>query len=245
MQTLIQSHSNEECRQKLVEYLFTNKEKTKQYLESNLNDFLGALDNFFQLNEANIKSETKTNNDINILCDQIVNIYNDIFVMKQNSTNLENDNLNKSEKNNLEIETNADMNKTKNSLKLTVFPNYVNESKQLDGSASSLGDDNNGNNLTSNKSLVNNSTESSSSLSVSKETDIGPFLCAIFNRLEHMLSNSLQVNFLVTGLLARLAYYPQILLRSFLLNHNHLTIQPNMKSLFQVRNKKFSIIKKY
>ena len=72
-----------------------------------------------------------------------------------------------------------------------------------------------------------------SSNSAPKENDIGPFLCALLNRLDHMLSNSLQVNFLVTGLLARLAYYPQLLLRTFLLNHN-LVMQPNVKSLFQI-----------
>ena len=65
------------------------------------------------------------------------------------------------------------------------------------------------------------------------EADIGPFLAALFERMEHMLSNPLQVNFLVTGILARLAYYPQLLLRSFLLNHN-LVVQPNVKTLGQV-----------
>lgn len=62
---------------------------------------------------------------------------------------------------------------------------------------------------------------------------VGPFLCAILNRLEHLLSNSLQINFLVTGIFARLAFYPQLLLRSFLLN-NSLVLQPNVKSLIQV-----------
>ena len=222
-QTLLQSQSSEQCREKLVEYLFNNKEKTKLYFESNLNDFLGALDTFFQLNEANIKNEFKPNNDINILCDQIVNIYNDIFVMQKNSTNLFNGNILNSEKMNVEAIERVDLKERKNSLKLTLFPNYVNESKN------SLGDDVNA----ANKSLINNSTESTSSARVHKEVEIGPFMCAILNRLEHMLSNSLQVNFLITGLLARLAYYPQILLRSFLLNHNLVT-QPNIKSLFQV-----------
>ncbi len=80
-QTILQSQSGEQCREKLVEYLFNNKEKTKLYFESNLNDFLGALDTFFQLNEANIKNEFNPNIYIMILCDQIVNIYNYIFVM--------------------------------------------------------------------------------------------------------------------------------------------------------------------
>ena len=80
------------------------------------------------------------------------------------------------------------------------------------------------------------SSASSSSAAVANADDfmlIGPFLCALLNRLDHMLSNSLQINFLVTGIFARLAYYPQILLRSFLLN-NSLVLQPNVKSLIQV-----------
>ena len=69
---------------------------------------------------------------------------------------------------------------------------------------------------------------------LSNETDIGPFLCALFNRLDHMLNNSLQINFLLTGLFAKLAYYSQLLLRSFLLNHN-LVVQSNIKTLIQVK----------
>jgi hypothetical protein len=63
------------------------------------------------------------------------------------------------------------------------------------------------------------------------EADIGPFLAALFERMEHMLSNPLQVNFLLTGI--GLAYYPQLMLRSFLLNHN-LVVQPNVKTLVHV-----------
>ncbi|OPJ74322.1 hypothetical protein AV530_019909 [Patagioenas fasciata monilis] len=48
-----------------------------------------------------------------------------------------------------------------------------------------------------------------------------------------MLHNSLYVNFLLTGLVAQLACYPQPLLRSFLLNTN-MVFQPSVKSLLQV-----------
>ena len=243
-QTLIQSQLNEECRQKLVEYLFVNKENTKLYLESNLNDFLGALDNFFQANEANLKSENKAANDINLLCDQIMNIYNDICLIQQHQQSASSAVTNQSMHNSkVEKQVNS-VNTSKNSLKLTIFPNnYVNESKQLIGTTSFnfAGEEANSHNLTSTKSFTHNSTESSSSAGVSKEIDIGPFLSAILNRLDHMLSNSLQINFLVTGLIARLAYYPQLLLRSFLLNHN-LVMQPNFITLFQmIHNVKFKI----
>ncbi|KAK2517580.1 hypothetical protein Q9233_013015 [Columba guinea] len=56
----------------------------------------------------------------------------------------------------------------------------------------------------------------------------GPFVSALFGKLENMLHNSLYVNFLLTGLVAQLACYPQPLLRSFLLNTN-MVFQPSNK----------------
>ncbi|CAB1429776.1 unnamed protein product [Pleuronectes platessa] len=61
----------------------------------------------------------------------------------------------------------------------------------------------------------------------------GPFVSVLLSRLENMLSNSLYVNLLLTGILAQLASYPQPLLRSFLLNTN-LVFQPTVRSLYQV-----------
>lgn len=63
----------------------------------------------------------------------------------------------------------------------------------------------------------------------------GPFLMALFSKLDGMMQNSLPVNLLLTGVIARLASYPQPLLRSFLLSHN-LVFQPTVKSLLQVQN---------
>ncbi|XP_069737789.1 FHF complex subunit HOOK-interacting protein 1B-like [Phaenicophaeus curvirostris] len=61
----------------------------------------------------------------------------------------------------------------------------------------------------------------------------GPFLAALLGKLENLPHNSLYVNFLLTGLVAQLATYPQPLLRSFLLNTN-MVFQPSVKSLLQV-----------
>ncbi|XP_077380899.1 FHF complex subunit HOOK-interacting protein 1A isoform X2 [Festucalex cinctus] len=61
----------------------------------------------------------------------------------------------------------------------------------------------------------------------------GPFVSVLLSRLENMLSNSVHVNLLLTGILAQLAAYPQPLLRSFLLNTN-LVFQPTVRSLYQV-----------
>lgn len=61
----------------------------------------------------------------------------------------------------------------------------------------------------------------------------GPFISVLLSRIENMLSNSLHVNLLLTGILAQLAAYPQPLLRSFLLNTN-LVLQPSVRSLYQV-----------
>ncbi|NXF13473.1 F16A2 protein, partial [Smithornis capensis] len=62
---------------------------------------------------------------------------------------------------------------------------------------------------------------------------LGPFVSVLFGKLENMPHNSLYVNFLLTGLVAQLACYPQPLLRSFLLNTN-MVFQPSVKSLLQV-----------
>lgn len=90
--------------------------------------------------------------------------------------------------------------------------------------------------LVSFKTLISEQfTESNSTLtnSANAAADIGPFLKAIFTRLEQMLNNSLQINVLLTGLIARLCYYPQPILRSYLLDHN-LVLESNVKSLIQV-----------
>ena len=65
----------------------------------------------------------------------------------------------------------------------------------------------------------------------------GPFLTTLLGKLEAMMQNSLYVNLLLTGLVTRLACYPQPLLRSFLLNHT-LVFQPTVKSLLQVRRRR-------
>ncbi|KAL1023735.1 hypothetical protein UPYG_G00045360 [Umbra pygmaea] len=61
----------------------------------------------------------------------------------------------------------------------------------------------------------------------------GPFISVLLSRLENMLENSVQVNLLLTEILAQLAAYPQPLLRSFLLNTN-MVFQPSVRSLYQV-----------
>ncbi|XP_041460814.1 FTS and Hook-interacting protein-like isoform X2 [Lytechinus variegatus] len=62
---------------------------------------------------------------------------------------------------------------------------------------------------------------------------IGPFMVTIFAKLDSMMENSLYVNLLLTGIISRLACYPQPLLRSFLLNTN-MVFQPSVRSLTQV-----------
>lgn len=62
---------------------------------------------------------------------------------------------------------------------------------------------------------------------------VGIFLDILLKKLEYMTENSVYVNLHLTGLISRLAIYPQPLLQSFLLNHS-LVFQPSIKSLFQV-----------
>lgn len=63
----------------------------------------------------------------------------------------------------------------------------------------------------------------------------GPFVSVLLSRLENMLENSPHVNLLLTGIIAQLAAYPQLLLRSFLLNTN-MVFQPSVRSLYQVQH---------
>jgi len=58
-------------------------------------------------------------------------------------------------------------------------------------------------------------------------------MSALLDKLELMVQNPLYVNLQLTGLLSRLACYPQPLLKSLLLS-NSLVFQPSVKSLLQV-----------
>lgn len=68
-----------------------------------------------------------------------------------------------------------------------------------------------------------------------KPPSVGIFLDTVLKKLECMMENNVYVNLHLTGLISRLAIYPQPLLQSFLLNHS-LVFQPSIKSLFQVIN---------
>uniref|UniRef100_A0A8C1NVP5 Family with sequence similarity 160 member A1b n=1 Tax=Cyprinus carpio TaxID=7962 RepID=A0A8C1NVP5_CYPCA len=61
----------------------------------------------------------------------------------------------------------------------------------------------------------------------------GPFISVLLSRLENMLENSIEVNLLLTGILAQLATYPQPLLRGFILNTRPAS-QTGTRSLYQV-----------
>ncbi|XP_022255157.1 FTS and Hook-interacting protein-like [Limulus polyphemus] len=83
------------------------------------------------------------------------------------------------------------------------------------------------------KDSCKSSTSSPSSLESFESPDIGPFLNVLLTKLEMMLQNDVYTNLRLTEVLARLALYPQPLLRSFLLNHS-LVFQPTVRSLLQV-----------
>ncbi|XP_062373177.1 FHF complex subunit HOOK-interacting protein 1A [Sardina pilchardus] len=61
----------------------------------------------------------------------------------------------------------------------------------------------------------------------------GPFISVLLSRLENLLENSIEVNLLVTGILAQLASFPQPLLRSYLLSTQAI-FQPGVRTLYQV-----------
>ncbi|KAK9890137.1 hypothetical protein WA026_008944 [Henosepilachna vigintioctopunctata] len=61
----------------------------------------------------------------------------------------------------------------------------------------------------------------------------GPFLTILLHRLNNYLSNSFYVNLHITGLISRLAIFPQALLRTYLIDHS-LVLQPDVPSLIQI-----------
>ena len=63
---------------------------------------------------------------------------------------------------------------------------------------------------------------------------VGPFLNALFDRLEDMLDNDVYVNLKLTSLIKSLVHYPQPLLRSYFLSAN-LVIRPGVRSFIKVR----------
>lgn len=69
---------------------------------------------------------------------------------------------------------------------------------------------------------------------LSSSASAGPFLTILMEKLRNFLSNSFYINLHLTGLISRLAAYPQPLLRAYLLDHS-LVLQPNVPSLFEVR----------
>lgn len=222
---------NTEYRQQLIEYLFNNKKNNKEFLNGNLNNFLDALDGFFSENKLALPEK---NNDLNAMCEQIMNVYNKLITLQTNSVeSVVNSECNKNEK------TAEELCEDKVN-EITHFPVYAGSNSICSNSTHSLNCENldSGCVLESCASSVVNTNSISHNqnevLSDARDSaEIGPFLTALFVRLDHMLSNPLQINFLLTGIIARLAYYPQLLLRSFLLNHN-LVVQSNVKTLIQV-----------
>lgn len=61
----------------------------------------------------------------------------------------------------------------------------------------------------------------------------GPFLTILLEKLRNFLSNSIYINMHLTGLISRLAVYPQTLLRAYLLDYS-LVLQPNVPSIFEI-----------
>ena len=99
----------------------------------------------------------------------------------------------------------------------------------FEGSKSDTGSSDMMNNLTSALEKIDFSLNGGSG----EDECLGPFLNAVFDKVESMMDNSVYVNLMLTGLVSRLACYPQPLLRSFLLNSN-LVIKPGVRSLVQV-----------
>ena len=97
--------------------------------------------------------------------------------------------------------------------------NSTNENSEIEETSVSGGDTKN--QITSRQDIFNG------------KPNVGIFLDVLLRKLECMTSNNVYVNLHLTGLISRLAIYPQPLLQSFLLNHS-LVFQPSIRSLLQV-----------
>jgi hypothetical protein len=242
-----------ENRDRLVEYLFLDEENHQMYMESGLTEFLIGLDRFFR--ELNIKTSRMKPQELGTLLDQIVEMHDEILnpkkrliaveaaakedqkpiteVAEESKPNMNNENGEVTVLNN--VRTAAET--TTSSSNLTIFPVY-NGNDSFNSSTDSI---------TTNSQAVDSGIESTKDFASrhqatsGSENDIGPFLSAILNRLEGMLGNSLEVNLMITGLIARLTYYHQNLIRSFLLDGD-LPLQPNVKSLIQVKKRYLRVI---
>jgi hypothetical protein len=250
-------------RDRLVEYLFLDEENHHMYMETGLTEFLTGLDRFFR--ELNIKTSRMKPKELGGLLDQIVDMYDEVLspkrrlpaveaaVEKVEAKEEEEANSDESKpvisnenevvvdavKSSAETTCTTTTNSTSN---LTTFPVY-NGNDSFNSSTDSIATNSQAvdSGIESTKDFAgrHQATMSSSSSAGSSESDIGPFLSAILGRLDGMLGNSLEVNLLVTGLIGRLAYYHQNMIRSFLLDGD-LALHPNVKSLIQVRY--FSLI---
>ena len=236
-------------RDKLVEHLFLNETNREQLFESSdLNQFLTGLDRFFT--DLDIKTNKVKSRDLGLVFEQIVSLYNTLSVAnrKSGSRRASPANSNKSSRSNSNAKpeendvlsqkpeepvsektnetNNSNIEPTNSSSNLSEFPVY-NGNDSFNSSTDSI----NTNSQTVDSGIE--STKESGARSGDNSSDIGPFLSAILTRLDTMLTNSLEVNLLITGLIARLAYYHQYLMRTFLLNSD-LVLQPNVKSLPQI-----------
>jgi hypothetical protein len=234
-------------RDRLVEYLFLDEDNHRMYMDdtAGLSDFLAGLDRLFR--ELNIKTSRMRPRELGALLDQIVDMYEDVVnpgkkqqllkvTQNQMAVNKETIkpsvlvNENEAVDSVLVTVDNSKLEDTTPTTNLTTFPVY-NGNDSFNSSTDSI---------TTNSQAVDSGIESTKDFASRQQVgttshgdEIGPFLNAILGRLEGMLSNSLEVNLIITALIARLAHYHHNLIRSFLLD-SELSLHPNVKSLVQV-----------
>jgi hypothetical protein len=238
-----------EMRKKLVDYLYLNEmNHHNMLLNDGLNEFLLGIDRFFLESDLKAFNNRKMKHkEVNSFFDKLDKMYDSIIKLGQEKNQKEEHSVNivvkeplspssssttSSDNQNNQIKVDAV------SINLTAFPAY-NGNDSFDSSSDSVN--------TNSQAAIDSGIESTKDFNKeagqnpttnNNMNDIGPFLNAVLMRLDLMLNNSLEINLLVTGLVGRLAYYPQLLIRSFLLNPDNSSVsallQPNVKNLLQV-----------
>ncbi|CAF0774051.1 unnamed protein product [Didymodactylos carnosus] len=197
-----------------------------------LNDFLTVLDQSIDLNGSSHFISSKALQYAEEIVRDILQLSDEIEKQKILNGNV----TYKQQENGDQLLFPTDTNEGTNPFISTTQSSYSMYSLQQSVSMdlSQMINDNNNQTTANNTSAIATSTiQTQQQIGNGKLSDVGPFLRTIFIKLENMLQNSLYVNLLLTGIIARLAYYSQPLLRSLLLNHS-LVLETNVKSLFQI-----------
>lgn len=199
--------------------LETNDGKYKKQNRQQKDFYILSFDNELSSNESSFlsrsSSETSLNN--NNIDEDLTNIKDALVKLIFSSQSSIDNYLNSSLGNFLNILDKIDVKSTKKSDNIDkIFASILNLYQESSKKTS--------NSIESSSIKRTKSVESLKSTQIDMSDDgivpdLSPFLRTLFDKLEKIFINPLQINFLVTGIISRLAYFPQPIIRSILLDN--------------------------